>query len=215
MLVFYTPDNRANKRDGDEFKREASLFCALQDDAEPVPLRGTRTERFATFSAACADRAGQDLDAVVFFMHGVKRGLPHLCTAKMVPDFAASLALCIDDCAHLVFNSCLCAQDFTQALVDELDRVGVSGASAWGHLTAGHTTRNPHAASSTALGGTSRIVAPKTPLWRKWIQWLKVGDNRFRAPFMDTYDIHRALGSKEPGPLPMDWREPEEIKNQW
>ena len=142
----------------------------------------------------------------------------------MVPRFADKLALCIGDGADVVFNSCLCAHEFTGRLVAELEMLGLGSCRATGHLTAGHTTMNPNLAESTVALGTRRLVKPGTSMWKPWRLWLREGTNRFKAPWMEQRQIFDALGFHGAGMttlhdgdpvLPPDWRSPANVKNQW
>jgi hypothetical protein len=90
---------------------------------------------------------------------------------------------------------------FADKLRDRLCELGAVTCSIMGHTCEGHTTRNRHALRFEGMGssyggiGGFRLVAPGSKLWRPWCDALKVGDFRFRFPYMTVANVHEELSA--------------------
>ena len=89
---------------------------------------------------------------------------------------------------------------FADLVRDGLCERGARTNRVFAHVTAGHTTRNPHVkffdGDYSPIGGTgaSYLARPGTPAFRKLAKALKT-DFRFRIPFMTTGRIHELLAN--------------------
>jgi hypothetical protein len=87
---------------------------------------------------------------------------------------------------------------FADKLRDTLCQSGETDCVVEAHVTAGHTTTNPHKrrymGMGSPVGGTGGIylVAQGTPLWAKWRKALQT-DFRFQFPWMTIAQIHDYL----------------------
>ncbi len=87
---------------------------------------------------------------------------------------------------------------FADLLRDALCEAGSRTCRVFAHVTAGHTSRNPHckfydgAYSSTGGVGAGHVARPGSNSFRKLAKGLKT-DLRFRLPFLSTARVHELL----------------------
>lgn len=165
---------------------------------------------------------GARIEGLAFFCHGYRRGLQTGHTTKALGGLVETMR---DTCSPNVavpLYACDAARDedadrkddlldapggdggFADALRDAMLRTrAFHGANVDAHVTAGHTTRNPHVRrfevtaavpSETILGlpGGSWLVTPNSARWKTWIRALRT-DFRFRFPFLDAAGIAQVL----------------------
>lgn len=221
MLVIYNGTNKRLRRDGDEFKREAKAWAEAQETrpldpnatVNPLPpqLVDVRDGRIR----AEIRQMTNGLDVLAIFDHGTPKGLPRLRESyRNVKGLAKTIAN-VTNKITIILYACSCGRGwwwrkwwnkkdgsisrlyhdprdgYAMALAAELDALGVD-ATIYAHLTAGHTTRNPHLVKVHKVGGQglpvrTRMAKPGTPNWRHWVADLKT-DYRFTF----WYDILRA-----------------------
>ncbi|MHC4621669.1 MAG: hypothetical protein ACYTEQ_28335 [Planctomycetota bacterium] len=98
-------------------------------------------------------------------------------------------------------------EGFAMLLCSELWKLGVK-AQITAHLTAGHTTRNPHKVRVSISEGKvwkQRIVWPGEECWRTWVKVLnQETSGKYIIPVRSWRDIHQPLVSNEKV-LETDW----------
>lgn len=150
---------------------------------------------------------------VAFFCHGWEKGIQLGFTLKDVGTLAAAFQRHTDDGVQITIFGCLTGSGvekeapggdggFADELRDALCRAGLARCRVDAHTTAGHATENPHVRRFDGLGspvggsGGQWIVAPKSGLWSKWRQKLKLEDKSklwMRFSNMDIGSIHQEL----------------------
>ena len=213
----------APKRDSDglkdarEFQNEARAFAAgrdcrvcVFDNGAPMPARLAEVKQFLANE--------QSLDYVAFFCHGWADGIQAGLRRKDLRDFVAWLKPHINTAQfRVVLYCCSTAEDglaatddlapgtggeggFADKLADELWFLGVD-VEVYGHVTAGHTTRNPYVRRFTGSGNHAKggewLVQPKTPYWSKWVKLLTT-KYRFDYPFESQAQIESRLRQQIP-----------------
>lgn len=200
-LTLYSAVNTSGKRDGDEFTREAQAYAqyhAGRGDActlialpqLPALQRPAAVERALLEARA---ELGEPLDVLALFCHGAERWIQTGHTLARVQGLATTLARVLSPSPVLWFAACrtaganprparageLPSGGILQQLVMRLREQGTE-AIAWGHTTAGHTSRNPNLAlvirdESIRVTNAERFVLQRE-LWRDG------SDFRFRIP---------------------------------
>ena len=186
-----------------EFQREATLFCALQDDDNlALALEGTTVQRRRAFAGACQSLAGQGVERFAYFGHGPARGLSRFHSNDTVGDMAVCLALCLAPDAEVVLYACLTGRGygFADRLAVALSQRGLDRVRVVSHLLRGHTTRAPYAEWSGADGGRP-IMYRRDPLWGAWVEALQTRF-RFEYPFLTIDEIKSHLRGDEPRRCP-------------
>ncbi|MCB9603316.1 MAG: hypothetical protein H6721_26735 [Sandaracinus sp.] len=172
---------------------------------------------------AAREALGAPIEGLAFFCHGYRRGLQTGHTTKALGGLVDVIR---ETCSHDVaipLYACDAARDadadrkddltdvpggdggFADVLRDAMLRTpgAFFGAHIDAHVTAAHTTRNPHVRrfevtaavpSETILGlpGGSWLVTPGSSRWKTWIRALRT-DFRFRFPFLDAAGIAQVL----------------------
>ena len=200
-LVITESRNRLGKRDGDEFKREASRMwswwaeqeniadCALHD----VGTASKAEKQSRVLGAISSVRA---LDRVAFFCHGTSRGISLGFSVDNIAILADALAGAAGPVLHVGLYACLTGrgaffggaknkkntgyrcesvvtarEGFAMLLCSELKKRGVS-AEITAHLTSGHTTKNPYKVRvSPTNGDIMRVRLCDNTPRDKWIKW--------------------------------------------
>lgn len=195
--------NTEEKRDADEFRREAVKFSSFHGpDAKTYLFDNgkTKTDRAAYVREALAYY--QDLDAVCFFSHGgrtsIQAGFSGVAGAESL---AASLAR-FSSLRTVVLYCCSTASGpnddvlapgpggdggFADALRDELAQTFSRAVTVYGHQSIGHTTQNPYVRRFSHLTGAGGewVIAPKSERWNAWCRALRSSpDVRFKFPWM-------------------------------
>ncbi len=192
MLAVYNGKNKRFRRDGDEFKREAHKWAAASPT--PVALYDVRDGRVREKIRTEKD----GLDVLAIFDHGTPKGLPRMRESyKCVKGLAETIAG-VTDKITIILYACGCGRGwwwrkwrnkrdmesrigfynprdgYAVALTCELTKLGVD-AQVYAHLTAGHTTRNPHVVHCEK---NKRHGDPEWEVWRRgvmqgssWKQW--------------------------------------------
>lgn len=217
-LVFVPVQNTPGKRDADEFRREARLFCAYLRASKgwPTPVHQFDNARELAERRADVLRHVHGLTpgavkVVALFCHGWPDGVQ----AGFRSEHARGLARELENVAATELTVALycCStgadQDpatdetaepgpggdggFADRLRDELGAVGVQ-ATVYAHSTAGHCTRNPRVRIFLPheRAGGHWVVSPDSPLWPRWRQYLQ-GDGRFTYPFLSAAEIEAEL----------------------
>lgn len=159
-LVLYVDKNTEGKHDGAEFTNEANAYAAfhrkhfastvnmLRVPCEIPALR--RTERVESMIVGAALPDNEEYDAFAYFGHGTERWIQTAHTTVKPGNLAHALARVLSPAPMLWFAACKTAAlapnggpGFLQDLVTRLSDERTI-AHAWGHTTAGHTTRNPN-----------------------------------------------------------------------
>jgi hypothetical protein len=159
-LVLYVDKNSEGKHDGDEFRNEANAYAAfhrerfsstvnlLRVPCELPALR--RPERVEAMIVGAALPDNEEYDVFAYFGHGTERWIQTAHTTVKPGNLARALARVLCPEPMLWFAACKTAAlapnggpGFLQTLVAQLHE-RITTAHAWGHTTAGHTTRNPN-----------------------------------------------------------------------
>lgn len=168
-LVLYVNKNTEGKRDGDEFAHEAHAYVHYHQEqcgAECVPIVVPCTipalRRPAAVEASIAqafERSRELFEVFAYFGHGTERWIQTGHNLLNLPRFVETLSKVLTHDPVIWWAACRTAADnpkpprkgeisrggILQQLVLRLLEKGIS-ATAWGHTTAGHTTRNPNLA---------------------------------------------------------------------
>jgi hypothetical protein len=163
-LILYTPWNSEGKRDGDEFTAEALAYsrfhrergdeCVIiQNPQVPALQRPAKVEE----RIMQAFEESQELfDVFAFFGHGTEGWIQTGHTLrKTIGSLASTLGKVLAGNPMLWVAACKTGKDkekdgvdnfgFLHRLIYELHMAPLQHlAHGWGHLTAGHTSRNPH-----------------------------------------------------------------------
>jgi hypothetical protein len=165
--------------------------------------------------------SGIKWDGIFFFGHGWPDGIQFGFNRVHIPDLASVIAQNSTIDARVGLYACLAAENdmrdqdydgvgpgtdggFADVLRDELVRHGLALGHVDAHKTAGHTSWNPFVIRflcedvdhpEYGAEGGAWIIAPRTKLWRKWVEALKVNNQslRHRFPFMDEAEIRDEL----------------------
>lgn len=201
-LVLHTVANSPGKQDGAEFIREAKFYKNWHEGyggevrLVPVPELAALRRPAAVEQAIktiFALAGGELFDVFAFFGHGTENWIQtgHT-TNKGLKSLATVLGQILTPDAMLWFAACRTAGPgkdgrlgFLQQLVEDLEGHGVQ-ATAWGHTTAGHTTRNPHLALISPDGRTEVTAEQRRILQKKL--WEPTGTLRYRMPLFFTVD---------------------------
>ena len=194
MLGIYNSTNKRFRKDGDEFQREALAWSQVQPEpVELVDVRDGRVRREIR-KVDVWQPAKDGLAVLAFFDHGKPKGLPRMReNLGNVKGLAATIAS-VTSKITIILYACSCGRGwwwrkwrnkknisdrvstynprdgYAVALCCELLDLGVD-AEVWAHLSAGHTTRNPHV---VAIRGTVadwfrrlRAAKPRTLAWKQ------------------------------------------------
>lgn len=180
-------------------------------------LIANRVKRRADFLARLhfATTGKGPIDALAYFGHGLRTGLPSagftLQTIDALADAihavaAPRLVIALYACSTAAANAKdRDRHDGDGGFADVLrDRLSVRGHTGWvdAHTIAGHTTINRftrrfHMDGSHEGVGGSFIVAPGSALWTKWGAALKLDEGfRFGFPFVDEHVIAETLARR-------------------
>lgn len=207
-IILYTARNTKGKRDGDEFTREAAAYARYHTDrgdqctALVIPLDLPAPRRPAAVEKLLLDAReaiGEPFDIFALFGHGTERWIQTSHTIDRLPSLAATLARILVPSPVLWWAACRTAGQkdpcggILQRLVAGLLEHGVT-ATAWGHTTAGHTTRNPNLALITPNGITRVTSAERFTLQRELQR--EGSDLRFRIPLAESIPELLALAKK-------------------
>jgi hypothetical protein len=184
----------------------------------PVPFQPYDHEGVERYFAG---HTGHEADLVAIFCHGFRTRLQTGHSIgwrpgnKRVADLAQAISLALKPDGKVVLYACSTGGapstpgklddvggdgGFADCLRDELGKLGHVGGWVDAHAMAGHTTRLPlvrrfytdgNSEPSPGIGG-EWIVAPRTPLYRKWDAYLET-EGRFRFPLMTVDAIRAAL----------------------
>lgn len=201
-VILYSAENSKGKRDGDEFTREARAYAHFYADrgdrcaSIAIPIHLPALRRPAAVERALLEaraELGEPVDVLALFSHGTERWIQTGHALAKLPGLASTLAAILAPSPVLWFAACRTAGDnprparadelpsggILQQLVTRLDELGVK-ATAWGHTTAGHTSRNPNLALVTPAGTVRASSAERFVLQREL--WKDDNDLRFRIP---------------------------------
>jgi hypothetical protein len=216
-IVLYSAQNSHGKRDGDEFTREARAYAQFHADrgdrcaSIAIPLHLPALRRPAAVEKALLEaraELGEPVDVLALFSHGTERWIQTGHALARLPNLAAALAAILSPSPVLWFAACRTAGDnprparagellhggILQQLVMRLDELGIS-ATAWGHTTAGHTSRNPNLALVTGDETIRATNAERFMLQREL--WKDDSDLRFRIPLASSIAELLALARKK------------------
>ena len=201
MLAIYNGTNKKFRHDGDEFQREAFAWWRAQSNKDSIAMADVRDGKVRT-----EIRGMPNLDVLAIFDHGTPRGLPRMRESyKNVKGLAETIAG-VTSKITIILYACSCGRGwwwwkpknkrnvqvmagsynprdgYAVALAAELESRGVD-VVVWAHLTAGHTTRNPHMVKvdnhfPICKVTRRRWVEPGAPKWKQWKADMK-GPKRF------------------------------------
>lgn len=186
-----------------------------------LPHVAKTKRRQQTLDAIAEAARNQPLTAIGLFGHGWPDGIQFGFNRKHIPE----LAECIADNSYgdvkVTLFACLAAENdvrdknvnnlgpatdggFADLLRDEMVRQGLTRGWVDGHKTAGHTSWNPYLVrflcedvDDPEMGATGGawLVAPRSQLWRKWVNRLrdKKSGLRYRFPFMTEMEVKSEL----------------------
>ena len=203
-LILYVNKNTEGKRDGDEFEREA-LAYARHHNAHghevllvPVPCdipATRRPEAVENNVRQVAERHKERLfDVFAYFGHGTERWIQTGHTMTKLGGLVNLFEDILTPTATLWFAACKTAANnprpvqgdargFLEKLVHRCDTQLLT---AWGHTTAGHTTKNPNLALIN-----SKNYLPVSLGQRKILQkhlWTPNSTLRFQIPLCSSID---------------------------
>lgn len=201
-IILYSAQNTQGKRDGDEFNREAKAYAQFHADRGDactliaIPLHLPATSRPGAAEKALLEvrrDLGEPFDVLALFSHGTERWIQTGHTLARLPGLARVLSVVLSPSPVLWFAACRTAGDnsrparagelpssgILEQLVMRLDEFGTT-AIAWGHTTAGHTSRNPNLALVTRNEKLRVTNAERFVLQREL--WRDDSDFRFRIP---------------------------------
>jgi len=196
MLAIYNGKNKRFRHDGDEFEREALAWAEVQNaNGDTAVLTDVRDGRIR----AEIRKMKSGLDVLAIFDHGTPKGLPRMRESyKNVKGLAETIAG-VTDKITIILYACSCGRGwwwwkpknkksidvkadsynprdgYAIALGCELAKLGVE-AKVIAHLTAGHTTRNPHVVSVFPFAGNvvrERWSNLTTHDWKYWVADMK------------------------------------------
>jgi hypothetical protein len=201
-LILYSAVNTGGKHDGDEFTREARAYAQFHADRGdgctlvaipqlPALQRPAAVER--ALLEAHREGLGEPFDVLALFSHGTERWIQTGHTLARVQGLAATLARVLSPLPVLWWAACrtaganplqarageLPSGGILQQLVMRLDEHQIL-AIAWGHTTAGHTSRNPNLALIIRDETIRATNAERFVLQREL--WKDDSDLRFRIP---------------------------------
>lgn len=202
-LILYMDKNSEGKHDGDEFKAEMKLYKQFHENlgAEtkvvliPCDTPALRRPMAVEQSIKTAFSLGgsEVFDVLAYFGHGTESWIQtgHTIT-KNLPGFVEVLQQVLSPDPMIWFAACRTAGNskdpkggFLEQLVVSLGKFGVE-ATAWGHVTAGHTTRNPNLAWITPYDRIEVSAEQRKVLQKKL--WEDKGTLRFQLPLCVTID---------------------------
>lgn len=181
--------------------------------------KSERAMRAHVFEAIAREGQAQGgLDTVAFFCHGFARGLQLGFALRHVDELAKALKPYASDSIVVPLYACSTARDTDGDYSDDLDPNALGGDGGFAdqlrdalcaeahaihcrvvaHVTAGHATVNPWVRIFEGRGqpyggvGGQWLVKPKGPMWKRWIEWLRKGQNRFLFPFAVWDDLMKA-----------------------
>lgn len=202
-LILYVNKNSENKHDGDEFAAEMKLYKKFHEDlgAEtkvvlvPCDTPALRRPMAVEQSIKTAfSLGGSELfDVLAYFGHGTESWIQTGHTSrKNLSGLVEVLQQVLTPDPMIWFAACRTAGEssppkggFLKQLVVELEKYGVE-ATAWGHTTAGHTTRNPNLAWITPYDRIEANAEQRKVLQKKL--WEPAGTLRFQLPLCATID---------------------------
>lgn len=194
-----------------ERARKAAGDTVVRVGFDPtIPDRAARRRAFLD-----AIRGAGKVDAVVYFGHGLRTGLPSAgLTTATLGQLVDALHEALPSRAIVTLYACSTAGapgrdrdkldgdgGFADLLRDRLSELGHTG---WidAHTVAGHTTINRmtrrfYLDGKAAGTGGAWLVAPGSPEWRAWGDALK-GDESFRFsfPYLTATEIHARLAAR-------------------
>lgn len=220
VLAFAPLHNSHGKRDATgAFIPEAHKFLNAADSGKIVLFDNSKAFRLRRREvlwhiAEYRENKGQ-LDAVAFFCHGWISGMQAGFGMRSVGRLATVLhGVAGSDFLVVPLFCCSTGDDpdddpmsavgtgdgsFADKLRDELCKRGVVYNRVMGHTTVAHTTKNPCVVFFDGMGTPEGVeggyapVKPGTKSWGPWRRALRVGDFRFRFPFMTAGEIHAEL----------------------
>lgn len=206
MIAFIPDGNKAERKDGDEFLREAIRFLSVHgygpERIVAFPRDATNRRRRECVVSALAGHTG--LEGVAFFCHGWASGIQAGFNLATVSELASALHGACAPGAKFPLYACSAGNGavggdnkFADRLRDSL--VGcLPGSWVDAHATDGHCTRNPWVrrfvvGQAPARGG-NWIVSPSSPDWKKWKGALHGSTPfRFQFPFLEAGAIPGSL----------------------
>jgi hypothetical protein len=228
IIIFHSSKNVHGRRDATgAFIPEAQAFAKFHgvpsDKLVGIPCVGTSKDKRRKIVFDGLGYNDYFNDVVAFFCHGWSTGVQFGFSLKQIPELVEWLqASCFND-AKIILYCCSTAENrekgnnrvisvgtdggFADSLRDEMARQGMDNCQVDAHLTAGHTTSNPHVVrflgesvedKDRGATGGAYLVAPGSQYWRIWRKalWGKVPgleDLRFQFPFMTELEIKQAL----------------------
>lgn len=217
ILSLYASKNQHGNDATGAFIPQAIGFAkarrAAGDVVEHVPFDPTIVDRAARRRAFLgAIEAAQPFDALVYFGHGLRTGLPSAgITMATLPALVAAIRRKASKRLIVTLYACSTAgapgrdRDKLEGdggFADELrDALSVAGHVGWidAHTVAGHTTVN-RMTRRFYLDGVARgtggawLVAPGSPEWAAWGRALKADPSfRFGFPFLTASELHARL----------------------
>jgi hypothetical protein len=220
VLIFAPAHNTPGKSDATgAFIPEAKRFASMTGGKLVlVDNRRNHGERGEAVLDALARGPGQ-WTTVAFFCHGLPSEIQLGFRRSTVRELAKYIARSSERNVRVLLYCCSTASTiralfgksvggdggFADMLRDGLCENGATHCRVVGHVTAGHTTRNPYvrffdgAGSPVGGAGGTDVVRPSSKLWTAWREALNgeflAPDFRFRFPYLEIGQIHEALVS--------------------
>lgn len=201
-LILYVSSNTQGKRDGDEFTSEARAYERYHvgrgdqcvSVAVPTYLPALRRPSAVETSILRArEELGEPFDVLAYYGHGTERWVQTGHTLAKLPGLVLATKKALSATPVIWFAACRTAADNPRApRPGEISRGGIlqqsvlrllghgTQALAWGHTTAGHTSRNPNLAVITPTSTIRVSNAERYVLQREL--WRDDSDLRFRIP---------------------------------
>lgn len=203
-LILYVNKNTEGKRDGAEFEREAIKYASYHNalghevmlSAVPCDLPASQRPKAVENNVRqiASRHKERRFDVLAYFGHGTERWIQTGHVIGRIDGLVRLLEEVLTPTAILWFAACKTAahnprpvngdtRGFLEKLVHRCDTQSIR---AWGHTTAGHTTRNPNLACVN-LQNYSTPSSEQLKILKKHL-WLPTSPLRFQIPLCSSIE---------------------------
>lgn len=212
-------DEPGDEADEREFRREA-LTCAAYwrsqgayvatraiDGSQAYDKRRSLAASIMINAAIELQRQepGRMFDALIYFGHGLRSGLPGIAWRRVdVRGIASTLREVLGTTAAVILYSCSAGgedetgpRSFGRLLASAMAEGGFVSGIVWTHTVKGHTTRNRairvYPVSKWPPDPAPLLMYPSDDAWQSFRPWLRRGANRWVLPWMLPSDVRRSV----------------------